>query len=246
MTTFSDVLSRRLRQDPGQPLITFYDHETGERTELSVTTYANWVAKAASLLAEECDLERGQSLRLDLGRAHWLTPVLLGAAWTIGLVLTGRDDPDAVVCGPESLGRWAEDADERVVLACSLLPMGVRFADPVPAGVHDMGIEVWSQPDAFTPWDPPTGDDAAYDGSIDGGPTTQAALMEAAAAGSLLTDGGRLVSVADPASPPGASTFTEPLARNGSLVLVARPDPDRLDTTYADERATHRAPGTVA
>ena len=134
MTTFSDVLSRRLRQDPGQPLITFYDHETGERTELSVTTYANWVAKAASLLVEECDLERGQSLRLDLGRAHWLTPVLLGAAWVVGLVVTRRDDPDAVVCGPDSLGHWAEDADRRVVLACSLLPMGVRFAEPVPMG----------------------------------------------------------------------------------------------------------------
>jgi len=245
VTTFSDVLARRLRQDPAQPLITFYDHRTGERTELSVTTYANWVAKAASLLADELDLERGQSLRLDLGRPHWLTPVLLGAAWTVGLVLTTRDDPDAVVCGPDSLERWAPEARDRVVLACSLLPLGVRFADPVPAGVHDVGIEVWSQPDVFAPWDPPDGDEPAYDAGAEGGPVTQAQLMEAAAAGSLLTDGGRLVSVADPASPPGTSTFTEPLARSGSLVLVARPDPGRLDATYADERATHRAPGAT-
>ena len=65
--------------------------------------------------------------------------------------------------------------------------------------------------------------------------------MEAAAAGSLLTDGGRLFSVANPASPPGIATFTEPLVRGGSLVLVAHPDPERLEATYAAERATPRA-----
>ena len=125
------------------------------------------------------------------------------------------------------------------MLACSLLPLGVRFASGVPAGVHDVGLEIWSQPDAFAPWDPPSGTDAATDGAY--GDHTQGALMEAAAAGSLLTDGGRLFSVANPASPPGVATFTEPLVRGGSLVLVRHPDPGRLDATYAAERATHRA-----
>ena len=87
MTTFADVLARRLRADPGQPLVTYYDLGTGERVELSVTTYANWVAKTASLLAEEHDLERGQTLRVAL-RTHWLGPVFLGAAWAIGLTVT--------------------------------------------------------------------------------------------------------------------------------------------------------------
>lgn len=238
MTTFSEVLAARLRTGPGQPLVTFYDHETDERTELSVTTYANWVAKAAGLLAEECDLERGDRLRIDL-RPHWLGPVFAGAAWTLGLALTGSDDPDAVVCGPESLPAWAGRATDLAVLACSLLPMGVRFAEPVPAGVRDVGVEIWSQPDAFTPWDPPTGDDPAFDGP---GALTQAELIETAASGSLLTDGGRLVSVADPASPPRAATFTEPLARGGSLVLVSRPDPARFAATYDAERGTHAQP----
>lgn len=241
MTTFSEVLASRLRTDPGQPLVTFYDHVSDERTELSVTTYANWVAKAAGLLADECDLERGDRLRIDL-RPHWLSPVLAGAAWTLGLVLTDAEDPDAVVCGPESLARWATESHERVVLACSLLPMGVRFAEPVPPGVHDVGVEIWSQPDAFTPWDPPTGDDAAFDTGAAGGSLTQTELMEAAATGSLLTDGGRLLSVTDPASPPRAATFTEPLARGGSLVLVSRADPARLASTYTAERGTHGYP----
>jgi hypothetical protein len=37
------------------------------------------------------------------------------------------------------------------------------------------------------------------------------------------------------------ATFTEPLARGGSLVLVRNPDPVRLDDVYAAERATARA-----
>ena len=71
---------------PGRPLLTWYDDGTGERVELSVTTYANWVAKAASLLVDEHDLERGDVLLVDLPN-HWLGPVFLGAAWTAGLAV---------------------------------------------------------------------------------------------------------------------------------------------------------------
>lgn len=240
MTTFTDVLASRLRRDPGQPLVTFYDHASGERVELSVTTYANWVAKAASLLVDELDHERGDRLRVDLP-PHWLGPVFLGAAWTAGLVVSTADDAEVVVCGPGTLERWAAQAGSRTVLACSLLPLGVRFAEPVPPGVHDVGIEIWGQPDAFVPCDPPAGEDPATDEQ------THEELWEAAAAGSLLADGGRLLSVANPASPPGVATFTEPLSRNGSLVLVARAGPEQLEATYVAERATAcfptRAPG---
>jgi uncharacterized protein (TIGR03089 family) len=232
VTTFSEVLTRQLRSDAGRPLITFYDDATGERVELSVTTYANWVAKVASLLVEEHDLERGQTLCIDLP-THWLGPVFLGAAWTVGLVVD-EAEPDAVVCGPDALDRWAPMAGDIPVLACSLLPLGVRFAEPLPAGVHDVGADVWSQPDAFTPWDPPTDDDLAT------ADLTQAELWRAAAAGSLLTDGGRLLTVANPASPPGTATFTEPLVRGGSLVLVAGAEPARRDANVEAERCTHR------
>ena len=124
-----------------------------------MATYANWVAKAASLLVEEHDLERGDVLLVDLP-SHWLGPVFLGAAWTAGLAVAFPSSgvaPDAVVCGPASLATWAPRADDLPVLACSLLPMGVRFAEPLPPGVHDVGVEVWGQPDAFTPYDPPDG-----------------------------------------------------------------------------------------
>ena len=237
-TTFAEVLSKQLRTDAGRPLVTFYDDETGERVELSVTTYANWVAKAASLLVDELDLERGARLQVDLP-AHWLGPVFLGAAWTAGLAVVDSA-PDAVVCGPETLEAWAARSEDFPVLACALLPMGVRFPDPVPTGVHDVGVEIWGQPDAFTPWDPPVGDDLAHD--LGGVTMTQQELWSAAAAGTLVTDGGRLLSVANPASPPGIATFSEPLLRGGSLVLVARAGRERLEATYVAERATARFP----
>ena len=239
MTTFAAVLSARLRDEPGRPLVTFYDDASGERVELSVTTYANWVAKAASLLVEELDLARGDSLRLDLP-PHWLGPVFLGAAWTAGLVVTDGDEQDAVVCGPDELERWAGRADDVAVLACSLLPMGVRFAEPVPAGVHDVGIEIWSQPDSFIPWDPTTPDDVAT--RFDGDAVTHQELWSAAAAGALVPGGGRLLSVANPASPPGIATFAQPLVKSGSLILVAHAERERLEATYAAERATARFP----
>lgn len=240
MTTFDDVLSALVRRSPGDPLVTFYDHATSERVELSVVTYANWVAKASSLLVEEYDLERGMRMRIDLP-PHWLGTVFLGAAWNVGLTLVWDDECDVVVCGPASVETWAARTDEIPVLACSLLPMGVRFRDAIPEGVHDVGIEIWSQPDAFTPWDPPTGEDLAW---VDGEqPTTQGLMWQTAAAGSLLTDGGRLLTVANPTSPSGVATFIEPLARGGSMVLVAQADPERLPLTAEQEQVTASGPG---
>ncbi len=229
MTTFADLLPAQLRRDPGRPFVTFYDVATGERTELSLTTYANWVAKAANLLVEELDLEQDDVLLVDLP-CHWLGPVFLGAAWTVGLevVFPGQHDdraPDAVVCGPDGLATWAPRAGSTTVLASALHPLGLRFPDGVPPGVHDLGVEVWSQPDAFL-------------GLPAAGPSEPD--WEAAASGSLLTEGGRLLSTVNPASPPGLPVLTEPLARGGSLVLVVGADAGRLESVATDERVTAR------
>jgi hypothetical protein len=84
--------------------------------------------------------------------------------------------------------------------------------------------------------DPPGPHDLAVDG------VTQGELWAAAAAGEVLADGGRVLTEENPASPSGLASFTEPLVRGGSLVLVANADPGRLDATYAAERATTRFP----
>jgi uncharacterized protein (TIGR03089 family) len=242
MPTFQDLLTAQLRSDPGRPFLTWYDERTGERVELSVTTYANWVAKTASLLVDEHDLERGDVLLVDLP-AHWLGPVFLGSAWLAGLTValpSSDAEPDAVVCGPDALESWVSRADDVPVLACSLLPMGVRFTEPLPAGVHDVGVEVWSQPDAFTPYDAPTGADDAL--LLPGRRMTQDELWSSVAAGrsETSTDGDRLLSTANPASPPGVAAIVRPLVESGSLVLVAGADPARLDAIAEAERVTDR------
>lgn len=209
--TFPALLAAGLRTDPGRPFVTYYDGASGERTELSLTTYANWVAKTSSLLVEELDLERGGSLLVDLP-AHWLTPVFLGAAWSVGLVVVTAGAADAVVCGPSGLTVYAARAAQVPVVATALHPLGLRFADPLPPGVHDFGAEVWSQPDAFVPWDPPAGDDEALPG------TTQAGLLGAAP---TLAAGARLLTTDNPVERP--AVLLDPLRQGGSLVLVANP-----------------------
>lgn len=240
-TTFPEALRTALRTDPGRPFVTYYDEATGERAELSLTTYANWVAKVSSLLADEHGLERGQRLRVDLP-PHWLSAVFLGAAWNIGLVVTDAagPSPDAVVCGPGTLTDWA--ATDALVLACALLPLGVRFREPLPAGVHDVGVEVWGQPDSFVPWDPPQAEDPATSWGL-----TQEGLWAAAAGGPSVghsAGGSRLLSEVDPASPPGTTSLTGPLGSGGSVVLVAGAGPERLAAIAAAERVTDRFPRT--
>lgn len=243
--TFPAALGSALRGDPSRPFVTFYDEATGERVELSLTTYANWVAKATSLLIDEHGLERGQALRIDLP-AHWLATVFLGAAWDAGLVVTDAEDPDAVVCGPATLAAWqaypSTGSGRRAggpVLACSLLPLGVRFAEPLPPGVHDVGVEIWGQPDGFTPWDPPQPDDIAT--SWGGVEVTQEEMLAAAAGPSWGPAGSRLLSETAPAGAAGAVSVSGPLVTGGSLVLVAgAAAPDRLAAIATAERVTGR------
>src|SRR4051812_37853838 len=111
--TFPTALAATLRAGAARPLVTFYDDASGERVELSVATYANWVAKTAGLVQDELELTRGALLLVDLP-THWLGAVWLGAAWTVGLAVTV--DPgmapqaDLVVCGPAAVETYAAGA----------------------------------------------------------------------------------------------------------------------------------------
>jgi len=145
VTTFPALLDRRLAADPGQPLLTFYDDATGERTELSVKTFANWVSKTANLYADELMLDPGDTVRIDLP-PHWLGPVFLGAAWACGLEIT--DDADVAVVGPDGVDRATG-----TTLACALHPFATRFAEPLPDGVLDHGVLWPGQSDVFSPLD---------------------------------------------------------------------------------------------
>jgi uncharacterized protein (TIGR03089 family) len=237
--SFTDVLTAAVGADGSRPLVTFYDDRTGERIELSVTTYANWVAKTAGLVQDELGLARGDLVLVDLP-THWLGAVWLGAAWTGGQVVTTdpgqADRAELVVCGPEGVERYAGGADSVPVVALSLRPLGARFAEPLPTGVVDYGAVVLAQPDVFVPIDPPGADDDAL--QADATTRTQAELLAAAEEAPLVAEGGRLLTDVNPCTPEGAGTLISPLLRAGGTVWVAHPDEARWQQRYSEERAT--------
>jgi uncharacterized protein (TIGR03089 family) len=236
-TTFPALLADQLRRDAARPLVTFYDDATGERVELSVTTYANWVAKTAGLVQDELDVERGALVLVDLP-VHWLGAVWLGAAWTLGLRVTddrGRlDEADLVVCGPDAVEELAPAAARGPVVALSLRPLGARFDVPLPTGVVDYGAVVLGQPDVFMPLDPPAGDDVGWSGA--GGEVRQADLLGATVPG--LEPGGRLLTDVNPCAYDGLATLVAPLAAGGGTVWVRHPDEASWARRYDAERAT--------
>jgi uncharacterized protein (TIGR03089 family) len=238
---FADVLSDQLRRDASRPFVTFYDDDTGERVELSLATYANWVAKTAGLLQDELDVERGGLALVDLP-THWLGAVWLGAAWTIGLAVT--DDPglaseaDLVVCGPDGLKTYAEQAARVPVLAASLRPLGGRFVEALPTGVVDYGAVVLAQPDVFVALDPPQADDAGWRDAT--GTSSQAGLVAAVERSELLSEGSRLLTDVNPVSARGLETLLVPLLRGGGTVWVRHLADARWDALADQERADRR------
>src|SRR5512144_1654173 len=226
--SFSELLNRGLQADAARPFVTFYDDRTGERVELSVTTYGNWVAKTAGLVQDELGLERGDLLLLDLP-THWLGAVWLGAAWTGGQVVTTdaalADEAALVVCGPDGVERYADRAGSVPVVALSLRPLGAPFADPLPTGVVDYGAVVLAQPDVFVPLDPPGPEDDAW--RAGGATRTQAQLVREAAERPLVGEKGRLLTDVNPCSPEGLGTLVSPLLQGGGTVWVAHPDERR-------------------
>ena len=66
MASPTHLLLNALTADPARPFVTFYDDTTGERTELSVRTFDNWVAKTANLLQDELSASLGSTLAVAL------------------------------------------------------------------------------------------------------------------------------------------------------------------------------------
>lgn len=243
--TPADLLRSALEQDPGRPLVTFYDDATGERVELSVATFANWTSKTANLLQDELATEPGDRLALLLP-AHWLTAVWLLACSSAGVVADVHGDPSAasiVVSGPDSLEVARACGGERIAL--SLLPLGARFPQP-PEGFLDYAAEVPGQGDQFMPYTPiapgdpfiiPPGGQSA----LTGGEAVERALADAESLG--LEPGSRVLSLRPYDSWDGISGgLLAPLAVGGSVVLVRNAgsaDAAVLRKRGEDERVTH-------
>jgi uncharacterized protein (TIGR03089 family) len=229
--SFAEALRDQVGRHTGDPAVTFYDHATGERVELSYVTYANWVAKTASFLQDEVGLERGSVVAVDLP-THWLGPVWLGAAWSLGVAASDRsqaDRADLVVCGPDAVERYA--AGRTGVVACSLLPMGTRFRTALPPGVTDFGEVVWSQPDTLLVHDPASSHDLAWTDGI--GDLDQSALLSLPDARAA-----RVITEVPACSRRGLAEFTGPLlSGHGTVWVAGAPSPEQLARLARTERA---------
>jgi hypothetical protein len=106
-TTVMSALAADLLSSPGRPLVTMYDDATGERVELSVATFDNWVCKLANLFGAEWELERRALVSITMP-AHWQSMVMTVAAWTAGLTVTLGPAASAATC----LSSWRDFAAE--------------------------------------------------------------------------------------------------------------------------------------
>ncbi len=243
--TPADLLRSALAADPARPLVTFYDDATGERVELSVATFANWVAKTANLLQGDLTAGPGDRLALLLP-AHWQSAVWLLAASSVGVTVEVGGDPadaDVVVSGPDTLEEALACSGERVALA--LRPLGGRFPQP-PAGFMDYAVEVPAQGDRFAPFAPV--DSAAPALAVDGEELSGAQLVDRArtdAAELGLVSGSRLLTGRGYDSWAGLSAgLFAPLAAGGSVVLcrnIGELSEESLDKRINNERVTNTA-----
>lgn len=227
--TPSTLLAEALRRDPARPLLTFHDHATGERTELSVATFANWVAKTANLLRDDLGAQPGDRVSIRLP-VHWQAAVVLQAAWSLGLVVTaaGSEVEIAVVTHEDA------DAGTVEVVSLGLGPMGLARRGVVPAttGALDFDREVHGHGDRFDGPAPAPSSPAYVDGA---GPLTASALAGAAVA-SEPPNGALLVTHPLDDRDGVLGGLLVPLAHGLTAVLCRHADPDRLEALAAQER----------
>jgi len=236
------ALDHALRSEPSRPLVTYYDGASGERVELSVVTFTNWVHKIANLLGDELMLEPDDVVGVRLP-THWQSAVCIVGAWTAGLAV--RLDADAPEPAVSFVGPNATDDPAAVagrVVACSLRPLGGPFVDPLPAGWLDFATEVPPQPDALIAA-PGGGPEvvALVDGGVAISHADLAARAEDAAIDSGLLSAGRLLTDANPARRSDLLVaLVTPILLGGSVVLVAHCDDRRRADIAAQERVTAR------
>ena len=151
-----DFLKALLDQDPAAPRITVYTEATGARLDFSAQTLQNWVAKIANMLAEELDLEPGESIAVNLPVSWQAAVICLGALargvdvqlstsantdTSAGTDTTDPSTPQVVFTSPERF----EDFPGRDVVLVTEDPFGrgvVESGGTLPLGAIDFGPTV--------------------------------------------------------------------------------------------------------
>jgi len=221
-----------LAAEPSRPFVTYYDEASGERSELSAKSLANWVAKTHHLLTGELGLGVGDTALLALP-AHWISvPILLGCL-TAGLALTEEGPADVAFVAPETLPAAAAVGDVYAVAPASA---AVGFATGAPAPATDYVAAVRPQPDKWPSVHLAAGpDDPALPGETRG-------ALAARAAATGLAPGARVLTTREwRGAQDWVDTVLAPVAVRGSVVLVGHcADEGVLERRFAQERATVR------
>ena len=239
MTPYA-ALIRRQRQDPGRPLLTYLAPGTGERMELSSTSFLNAVAKAAGLLRDELDVEPGDRLGVRLP-CHWQRPVWWAACAFVGAVYV-PDATEPVTVTSRDYLQFCDGAQDIVLV--SLAPFGLPDGGPVPPGVIEAAVAARSHPDDFIPYDEPADDWPLF------GDATAAQVMRRAADLAQrreIPEGARFAVRCDDAEVH-LTQLPVALAINGSVVLLndesSRTGDADVDALLATEGATYYEGGS--
>jgi len=246
-TTVPSAFARAVVADPTRPLITFYDDATGERTELSGATLANWVAKTANLLVDGCALEPAMIAAVRLP-AHWQTAAVLLGCWSAGLAVDfdGTAGPLAAVSfvAADRLTQLFEDESFAALRSAgtetfglALAPLAGPMHPPPPDGVLDYVLEVRRHGDHFASLVPSGRETVAI---AEEPPTTHGDLITAAASraerGGL--GAGARVLVDGDVYPDPLDWLVTPLVARASVVLCRHLDNTKLQSRLVEERAT--------
>ena len=230
MSTLEQHFDALLARAGSQPFVTYYDEASGERSELSVRSLGNWVAKTHFLLIDELGLGVGSRAYLALP-AHWISvPAVLGCL-TAGLEIVGdASTADVAFVGPESVPPDVPD-----VYAVAPDSAAVGFGDSVPAGAGDYVAAVRPQPDKWPTVRLLAGpDDPCMDGR------TRAEVVAQAQSRSLPA-GARVLSTRDWGSGEDlVDTLFAPLVAGGSVVYVRNATPEIVERRAEQERVTTR------
>ncbi|GAA4569648.1 TIGR03089 family protein [Micromonospora coerulea] len=222
------VFADAIAPDPTRPLLTWYDDATGERTELSGATLANWVAKTANLLVDELALAPGDTAGVLLP-PHWQTAAVLLGCWSAKLtVLDMPGDVDVLFAAADRVAAAPEwSAGERYALALNPFALPMR---EVPPGFADYVVEVRGHGDHFTPYS--------------GGGEADADLLTRAAARAAhlgITPGDRVL-IDAATHPDPVDWLLAPLTAGATIVLCANLDPTRVASRATTEKVTHTLP----
>ncbi len=224
MTTVGQQLATAVAADPTRPLLTWYDDGTGERTELSGATLANWTAKTANLFVDGVGTRPGDPAVVLLP-PHWQTAAILLGAWAAGSVVAGVPGPGEV--GFATVARAGElTQPERYLVG--LHPLGLPLPE-VPAGYLDFATEVRAFGDVFQSPAPFAQDDLV------GAATDRASSLGLTRGDRVLIDVGRY--------PDPLDWLLAPLCAGASTVLCGQLDPAAVAKRVEVERVTRTLAG---